>query len=193
MDQRMFPKAPLIALICAVNFVGFHYLSASENDAREYAFSTNATVEVLTITSSGGAARSKHTLWGDGRLVYQPRNPKEPTREARLTYTEMDDIVRALVDGGIMDWDDEDVFRRLREAGAGGGWTDLPTVRVTVTLDHYRNAAGEAAPATKEISFDWSPALIKHYSPDAVVPEVEALDFVQSRLTALLSETVEGE
>lgn len=183
----------LSILACVVSISVLPHLYAAEQFEREYSFSTDSTVEVLTITSSGGmvGGRSHITLFGDGHLVYQPHNPADPVEETHLTYTEVDEIVRALVDGGIMDWNQANVFHRLRKAGVSSSWTDLPTVEVKIVLDRYRNAAGENAPAVKELSYSWSPALIKLVAPEAKIPEVEALAFVRSHLRAHLSEANE--
>jgi len=162
---------------------------AADDSAREYTFSSDPSVAVVTITSSGGgtSGRSEYKLFGDGRLAYRPRHPQESAQEATLTYAEMDDIVRTLVDGGLMDWERENVFRRLREAGAAGGWTDSSTVRIRIVLDHYQDAEGREAASTKEFSYDLSPALIKFYSPQALLPEIEALLALKEKMKGHLA------
>lgn len=165
-------------------------LISTEVAGSDFLFSTAPDVAIVTVSRTGGLQMglSTLTLYGDGRLERRPGHRGAAVDEALLSYTELDELVRLLVDGGLMAWDDADVEARLEAAlGHVPSYVDFPTVRIRIDLEHAEAETGEKGPATKEIAFNWSPAVVKHLAPDEAIPEAEALYSFQERVDSYLA------
>jgi hypothetical protein len=125
---------------------------------------------VLFVQSErpGAAVRDTMTLYGDGRVAlsrYQEGTVER--REMRLPASEVDALVRQVVDDGLADFDP--VTIRARQIEAHGNFhpksSSGPLVKVLISLESLQRGEGPAAPVEKTIDF-MSPQLSAERFPE---------------------------
>jgi hypothetical protein len=148
---------------------------------RSYVFSSDPQETVLTMRIWGGLSQEvyEYTLFGDGRFVRTIGQKARVTSrtERSLDFAEVDDLVRAAVDGGLMEWDHEAFGRTLREQVGGPPIlaSDSPRVRIVINLDEYWNSQGEKV-EPPHVQIDTTPpSSLKAAYPQLEIKELDAL------------------
>ncbi len=172
---------------------------AAEASRARFTFSTSAEERVLTIRNWGGLSFGsyEYRLWGDGRFEKVIRKRRGGTvtsrREIFLEFMEVNELLDRLIQGDLMEWDDEEIAIRIRQAITGdptiktGGrlyaQDDAAWKEITINLESYQSRSGERrSPASVTFSYIWSPHLFRRiFRPGLKVPEVDALIFLQEQ------------
>ena len=178
MKQAALSSIVLLVGLCLSSCLA---VGGEENQA-EYVFSSDPGEVVLSVLTSGGSSRYVYetSLRGDGRLIKTVRQGDviRSSEEVKLEYVEMDDLFRIAVEGDLMEWRREDYDQKIRESLGGerpAPAADVPTQRITIRLDEYRNREGDlTSPA--EIRIDTPPPrFLRSANPGLDVREVDAL------------------
>jgi hypothetical protein len=175
----------LVSLLLAVTVLGQRGSDEPGGLQRSYSYSGAGDVVILSFSSHGGMEldRTTYQLYGDGRLVHTYGNPDEPVAEVYLDRTEVENLMRIAIEGGLMDWDREALNERIKQAVGGlSSMTDLPRKTLKINLEHYDNGSSRSAPLSKHISFGWEPMLVKGFAPNAEIREVDALIELRNRI-----------
>ena len=119
---------PALLLAVAVTaFPPFDALAAGDPAAPDFAFSRAAADVVARLSIRAGELRGDRartvTVFGDGRVVVEqpPGQANAGVHEVRLSRTELDDLVGALVATGLAELDDAAVRRECEAAQSRRG------------------------------------------------------------------------
>ena len=163
--------------------------AGGEEAQPSFVISPDPAVAVISVLTSGGSSRYQRetALYGDGRLVTTVRQQEalRSSQEVELSFQEMEELVRIVIEGGLMEWTWEDYNRKIRDSLGGhrpASSSDSPMQRFTIRLEEYRAAAGAAA-GPVEVHVDTvPPRFLKSVNPGLEVEEVDALIALSSAI-----------
>lgn len=143
---------------------------------RSLGFSSAPTAVVIRVSSSGGyAAPSEvptYQVFGDGRVEKRYRG-RDPETVAQLGTVGVAGLLELAVEGGLMEWDQEDVESRVFNA-IGGRYSnpDASTQKIEIFLTFYRDVEGTESRPTSRVIESYDTVTRSEIAPD--IPELQA-------------------
>jgi hypothetical protein len=178
----------LIAISCAFLLASsLSLLHAGEDNAVRFFFSSDPEWKLLVAESLGAATGlgTSYTLYADGRLEIHEINYKLENIGTSLvhdlTHEEASALVQDVVGAGLLEWNEEQIQREMRQAG-GSPYivSDGATLRLRIDLKNYRRPGKEDfEPASVKIVFK-NPTIVAVRYPQ--VEEIQSLAAVAIKL-----------
>jgi hypothetical protein len=154
--------------------VGHRPATAEGEARREYLFSLDPEVEILRMEAIGMWS-TVYSLYGDGRLsISCPR-----CEDLQLSYVERDELLRGLVDGGLLEYDAAAVKEEMKQNPLVYHSSESGGIVVTILLDDYRGPGHDSGPAQARIVMGTPAPLAEHYTN---IEEIQAVAAFADRM-----------
>lgn len=171
---RFFIGSLALALVAGVGLLSF-----GQDTEREFSFPPDPGHELLKARFVGGTMgiESAYTVFADGHLVIERKSHANEVvfeaLEVDLSYEETTTLIKSAVDAGLMEYEVDDIKRRMGSASSAYFSTDGATMILTINLPSYKMPGkAQAEPKSVEISF-YSPGTAAPHYP--MVPEIKGL------------------
>lgn len=118
------PRLKAAVLAAGLTAIVLLAVSARAEEPARFTLSLDPTVAVLSVTYTsvlGGGGAREHVLYGDGRLEILKRGRHGDVREKfeiLFTYTECEELLRVLVDHGIIETSTDDLIAKIKKGVA---------------------------------------------------------------------------
>ncbi len=180
----------LAVLALAISVSGIHLPGEPPYTEAEFSYSTDPTRAILHVTRVSamlmGYSRSL-TLFGDGKLKLVKEEKGEKSHFTRsLSQTEVDALMRNLVDHGLAEWDQMALYA-LEIERTGRGFpppSDASKVQILIRLEEYSRGDLVLTDLTRRIVPRGAESSYARALPD--VPEYKGIvylnDFFRSQL-----------
>lgn len=174
-NSARFAVAGLAVLLLALGYLSTRAVGTdTEEVERKYLFSADPEVEILRIEHSG-SWRVVDSLYGDGRLVFGTDHSV-----LHLSYQEQDEIIRGLVDAGIMEYDTGKVRALMKQRPTPYRSPEGAGIGVVIQLDDYKGPLQESGPARIAIGMP-SPRFLQRHYPE--IAEIRALSQLLDKIS----------
>lgn len=174
-------------------------LGTASQAERSFGLGTDPEVAVLRLVETGAfrVADSHYVLYEDGRLVREIGNlttkAVRETREVTLDLAEMSDLVRIVVDAGLIECGTECIEAKVMEALDIQKMlqpNDATDMTLTIELLSYSGPqTAEAAPASRTIHL-YGPYALMYFCPE--LPELQGLVGLAGALREHFAEPARG-